>query len=236
MREARVLDDPYQFVLLDYQMPVVDGATLSAAIKAEPAIAGTPVVMLTSVSQWNELRRMEGYGVDACLLKPVRQSQLLNALTTLWSKKAGADPAPPAQESSGDRIALAGAFSGVPVRILVAEDNVVNQKVAIRMLQRMGLRADVAANGLEALHMYGLLPYDIILMDCHMPEMDGYEASRQIRAIETASRPVVIIAMTAEALSGAREECLAAGMDDYIAKPVKVEELVNMLQKWARPL
>jgi CheY-like chemotaxis protein len=97
----------------------------------------------------------------------------------------------------------------------------------------MGLRADVAANGQEAVQMFGMVPYDVILMDCHMPELDGYEASRQIRRMETAERAVVIVAMTAEAMSGAREACLAAGMDDYISKPVKVQDLVTVLRKWA---
>jgi len=231
MREACLLEDPYQFVLLDYQMPDVDGASLARAIKSDALIGDTPVVMLTSVGHWNEVLQMEGHGVDACLVKPVRQSQLLNSLTMLWSKRYGHVAA--VQPERGEKAALAELFAGFSVRILVAEDNVVNQKVAIRMLQRMGLRADVAANGLEAVQMYGMVPYDIILMDCHMPEMDGYEASRTIRGLETASRPVVIIAMTAEAMAGARESCLAAGMDDYIAKPVRVQDLVTVLQKWA---
>ena len=118
------------------------------------------------------------------------------------------------------------------VRAMVVEDNIVNQKVACRMVERLGMRADVAANGLEALEMFELLPYDLILMDCQMPEMDGYEATVQIRRREGSPRRVVIIAMTAEALAGARERCLEAGMDDYISKPVKMEELRAILNKW----
>jgi len=233
LRDAHAAEDPYQFVLLDYQMPDIDGVTLAAAIKSDPSLSDTAVVMLTSVGHWKEVRRMEGQGVDACLVKPVRQSQLLNALTALWTKRLSPAVVKPPEPEKTDKTAVAEVFAGFSIRILVAEDNVVNQKVAVRMLQRMGLRADVAANGLEAVQMYGLVPYDIILMDCHMPEMDGYEASRTIRGLETPGRPVVIIAMTAEAMTGARETCLAAGMDDYIPKPVRVQDLVTVLQKWA---
>ena len=234
LREAQALEDPYQFVLLDFQMPDIDGAALAASIKADPSVADTCLVMLTSVGHWNEVRRMEGCSVDACLVKPIRQSQLLNILTLLWSKRISPSMAPPLESTgTADKTSLANTFAGVNVRILVAEDNVVNQKVAVRMLQRMGLRADVAANGLEAVQMFGMVPYDVILMDCHMPELDGYEASRQIRRLETADRAVVIVAMTAEAMAGAREACLAAGMDDYISKPVRVQDLVTVLQKWA---
>ena len=234
LREAQMLEDPYQFVLLDFQMPELDGATLAASIKADPEIADTSLVLLTSVGHWNEVRRMEGCSVDACLVKPVRQSQLLNVLTLLWSKRTSHSIAAPVETAqSPGKSSLADVFSGVNIRILVAEDNVVNQKVAIRMLQRMGLRADVAANGHEAVQMFGLVPYDVILMDCHMPELDGYEASRQIRRLEAVGRSVVIVAMTAEAMAGAREACLASGMDDYISKPVKVQDLLTVLQKWA---
>jgi len=118
------------------------------------------------------------------------------------------------------------------MRVLVAEDNVVNQTVAVRMLQRLGVRADVAGNGLEAVQMCELAPYDAVFMDCQMPEMDGYAAAREIRRREGTAQHRVIIAMTADALAGAREECLLAGMDDYIAKPVRLDDLAAVLRKW----
>jgi CheY-like chemotaxis protein len=114
----------------------------------------------------------------------------------------------------------------------VAEDNAVNQKVAKRMLERLGVRVDVAANGLEAVAMFRLVPYDLIFMDCQMPEMDGYAATREIRRLQTGERRVTIVAMTADALTGTREHCLAAGMDDYISKPVKLADLSATLRKW----
>jgi CheY-like chemotaxis protein len=128
--------------------------------------------------------------------------------------------------------ALSIRFGGLPVRVLVAEDNIVNQKVAQRMLEKLGMRPDLAANGREAVEMFGLLPYHLIFMDCQMPEMDGYAATREIRRKEGANEHVPIVAMTAEVLAGRREQCLAAGMDDYIAKPVKMEILFEALRKW----
>jgi CheY-like chemotaxis protein len=135
--------------------------------------------------------------------------------------------------SSAMRDVLAAKFAGTaPVRVLVAEDNPVNQKVAVWLLEKLGLRPDVAANGREVLKMLEMAPYDLVFMDCQMPEMDGYEATREIRRGERVGRRVVIVAMTAEAMAGARESCLASGMDDHIAKPVNLEDLFNALQKW----
>jgi CheY-like chemotaxis protein len=191
------------------------------------------VILLTSVGHIGELRNMEGVEVDASLLKPVRQSQLLNAMRSAWSRRAEA-----ATAGAGGRTEHApqmsdrGRYEGSSLRVLIAEDNVVNQKVAAKMLERMGLRADVAANGREALEMLEMLPYDLVLMDCHMPEMDGYEATAEIRRRERDGPRVPIIAMTAEAMEGSRESCLRAGMDDYVVKPVKVAELGEAVRRW----
>jgi signal transduction histidine kinase/ligand-binding sensor domain-containing protein/DNA-binding response OmpR family regulator len=229
LREANAAGDPHQVALLDYRMPEMDGATLAAAIKADPLLRGTVVIMLTSV------RHMQDASIDACLVKPVRQSQLLNTLATAWSKKlqsgfATRTSAP--HEIEVRKSKLAGRFAEAPVLVLVAEDNVVNQKVAVRMLERVGLRPDVAANGREAVEMCALRPYDLIFMDCQMPEMDGYAATAEIRKRLGPDRRVAIIAMTAEAMEGARERCIGAGMDDYITKPVRLDEMIEALQKW----
>ncbi len=126
----------------------------------------------------------------------------------------------------------AGKFAECALRVLVAEDNIINQKVAGLMLGRLGIRADFAADGREAVQMSGMAPYDLIFMDCQMPELDGYGACREIRGRERDDRRTVIVAMTVEAMAGAREGCLAAGMDDYIAKPISSGELLRVLEKW----
>ena len=174
--------------------------------------------------------------VRTCRIRqPVRQSQLLNTLAAVWSKKLSVSNVrtpKPESGSSAMKEALAAKFAGVPRRVLVAEDNAVNQKVAVRLLEKLGLRPDVAANGREVLKMIEMAPYDLIFMDCQMPEMDGYAATLEIRRGETAARRMAIVAMTAEAMAGARERCLASGMDDHIGKPVKLEDMFDALQKW----
>jgi CheY-like chemotaxis protein len=235
LREAKGRGEPYHFAIVDYQMPGMDGAALAREIKADAEIRETVVVLLTSVSQWIEIRQKESGTVDASLVKPVRQSQLFNTLSTAWARKRQPSvPAPtranrPAEELC---LALSVRFGGSPLRVLVAEDNIVNQKVAARMLEKLGVRPDLAADGREAVEMFSLLPYDLIFMDCQMPEMDGYRATRDIRRAEGASQHVPIVAMTAEVLAGCREECLAAGMDDHIGKPIKMEFLFDALLKW----
>ncbi len=236
IRTAQASGDPYQVVIADYQMPGIDGATLAATIKADPAIKDTVVIMLTSVGHWRELSVQEGASVDACLVKPVRHSQLLNALATAWSSKLQAKAEGRSEldyqtSLTSLKSTLAGRRADSRVRALVAEDNVVNQKVACRLLDRLGIRADVAANGREAVEMLGKLSYDVIFMDCHMPEMNGYEATIEIRRREKANRRVAIVAMTADVSVACREQCLAAGMDEYIPKPVKLEHLTAALQK-----
>jgi PAS domain S-box-containing protein len=232
LRAAARAGDPYDFVLLDYQMPGMDGAELAVAIKADPSLERTALVMLTSVGHLAEVKLLEGSGIDACLTKPVRQSYLLNTLATTRSRRlqsSAPEPAETAAVQATTELKLA-----QPPRTLVVEDNAVNQKVAVRMLERLGLRADVAANGREAVEMCRLVPYELIFMDCQMPEMDGFAAAREIRLMEAYDHETAtIIAMTAEAMAGTREECLAAGMDDYIAKPVKFDHLKDAVRSWA---
>ena len=233
MRRAKSAGDPFHFVLLDYQMPGLDGAAVADAIKNDPVLHDTVVILLTSVGHWSDVRPMVGTLIDASLVKPVRQSQLLNAMAKAWSKRQG--------NAFADRLVgtretvrgAAGQFAGLGLRVLVVEDNVVNQKVAGAMLDKLGLQVDFAVNGVEAVRMAQEVSYSMIFMDCQMPQMDGYTAAREIRARARGGWRVPIVAMTAEAMAGAREHCLAAGMDDYIAKPVQRTELAGKVGQWA---
>jgi PAS domain S-box-containing protein len=233
LHAARLAGDPYRIAIIDYQMPGMDGGTLAAIIKDDPAIRDTVVVMLTSIGQSGDVRHSAL--CDAYLVKPVRPSQLLPTIATAWAKLRGAAAAVSLADGEERRPAVKQATSGIPagrtIRVLIAEDNAVNQKVAVRMVEKLGLRADVAADGREAVQLFEMLPCDMVLMDCQMPNMDGYEATREIRRREPPGHHSLIIAMTAEAMAGTRERCLEAGMDDYIAKPVSFGDLSVMLNK-----
>jgi signal transduction histidine kinase/DNA-binding response OmpR family regulator len=233
LRTAQVTGDPYDLVISDYQMPGLDGAMLASMIKADPAIAETLVVMLTSIGHCTEVRGLEGASVDACLVKPVRHSQLLNTLASAWSKRLARTTASETCTATPVSNLAAGRFAKYSLRVLVAEDNVANQKVALHMLDRLGVRAHVAGNGREAAEMVRMLPYDVVFMDCQMPMLNGYEAAAEIRRHEMPGRHVAIIAMTAEAIGGTRERCIQAGMDDFIAKPVRLQDLIEVLEKRA---
>jgi CheY-like chemotaxis protein/HPt (histidine-containing phosphotransfer) domain-containing protein len=227
--------DPFQLAVLDYHMPAMDGLALARAIKDDAAIAHTHLVLLTSVCSRLPEEALAGTGIHARLVKPVKQSQLYEALTTVLAGpeapaprrvvRPGTDPA---------RSAISAVSPLPPLKILVAEDNAVNQKVTLRQLDRLGYAGDVAANGLEVLAAIKLVPYRVVLMDCHMPEMDGYEATRQLRATGWDSDRLRIIALTANAMRGDAERCLAAGMDDYVAKPVRLEDLRDALARVTR--
>ena len=236
LQAARLEGDPYPIAIIDYQMPGMDGATLATIIKDDPATRDTVVVMLTSISRCGDTS--SSMRCDAYLVKPVRYSQLLRTVATAWAKRCNTETGAAisaigtqARRTPPVKPVAFTAPAGRIIRALIAEDNVVNQRVAVRMLEKLGLRADVAANGREAVQLFEMSPYDLILMDCQMPEMDGYEACRQIRRRQSPTQHAVILAMTAEAMNGAREHCLATGMDDYISKPVRLEDLARILNK-----
>jgi CheY-like chemotaxis protein len=219
----------FDLAILDLQMPEMDGIELADAIRkleAEgQAAQPLPLVLLTSLGGREAARSTEEF--QAVLSKPVRQSALFEALMAVLSGQPQ-----PASRPMDERPSLEpGMAARHPLRILLAEDNVVNQKLALRLLSQMGYRADLAANGLEVIQAVERQPYDLILMDVQMPEMDGLEATRHICARWPAEHRPRIIAMTANAMQGDRELCLAAGMDDYISKPVRIEQLVNALDQ-----
>jgi signal transduction histidine kinase/CheY-like chemotaxis protein len=236
LRTAKASGDPYHFAIVDYQLPDMNGGDFARAVKSDGQIRETVVVLLVSVGEWGEVRQKEAATIDTAILKPVRQSQLFNSLSSAWSKTHQIIPVNDRPHHSVEEMSgiLAMEAGSVPVRVLVAEDNIVNQRVAVRMMERLGIRADLAANGQEAVDMFGLLPYDLIFMDCHMPEMDGYAATEEIRRRESANRRIPIVAMTADVLPGCREQCIAAGMDDHIAKPVEMQCLFEALRKWVQ--
>jgi signal transduction histidine kinase/CheY-like chemotaxis protein len=213
--------ESYDLVIVDMHMPDMDGNELAARIRA--ADHAMPLVLFSSLGR----RETGDRAFDAMLAKPLRQSQLYDTLLPLLaSEPAGRSP-PHADRASID----ATLASRHPLRILLAEDNVVNQKLALRLLQQMGYRADLASNGVEAIESIERQPYDLVLMDVQMPEMDGLEATRRIiERWAPADRPR-IVAMTANAMQGDREECLAAGMDDYVVKPIRIDRLVEALMQ-----
>jgi signal transduction histidine kinase/ligand-binding sensor domain-containing protein/DNA-binding response OmpR family regulator len=226
-------DKQFDLAVIDMQMPEMDGATLVGEIRRRFGARSLPVVMLTSLSSSaRQMREEHGeLGLSAYLTKPIKPSQLYDVIIGVFDTgKTGIENA---EEETGvsPRKPDAGTVPPVPMRLLVAEDNLINQKVALRMLEHIGYRADVAGNGLEAVEAVQRQKYDVVFMDVQMPEMDGYEATAQIRRLEGTSRHTTIIAMTANALQGDREKCLAAGMDGYIAKPIRQDDLVSALKE-----
>ncbi len=236
MRKAAEEKDPYGLAVLDMQMPIMDGLTLASSIKGDAQLKNTALIMLTSLGPIPQDRHWRQIGIAEYLIKPVKQSRLLDTIATALGAKAAAKPPP-----GHFRSATGGSekVERAKLRILVAEDNIVNQRVALKQLTKLGYHADAVANGLEVLESLERIAYDVILMDCQMPEMDGYEATEQVRHRQTVAGNTnipYIIAMTANALSGDREECLNAGMDDYICKPVRLEELSAALDRAGRSL
>jgi signal transduction histidine kinase/PleD family two-component response regulator len=237
LRCAITAGDPYQLAILDMQMPEMDGLTLAKMIKADPALAGVRLIMLTSMCQRISCREMQESGISAYLVKPVKQKQLLQCLIRVMAQEPiNMHPAHQPAESEQPATPAPAATTLKYHKLLLAEDNIVNQRLAIKQLQRLGYHVDAVANGLEVLEALKRIHYDGIIMDCHMPEMDGYEATRRIRADGRLNHSrnghrLRIIAMTADALQGDREKCLAVGMDDYISKPVKIEELKTVLER-----
>jgi CheY-like chemotaxis protein len=232
LRTAVRRGEPYDLIILDMHMPVMDGLTLARIIKADPTLAQHPLVMLTSVAQRGHRQLAQEAGICAYLTKPVRQSQLFDCLATVLGATEVPEVASPPAVSPTTSDTPVEHRERLHLPILVAEDNVVNQRVAVRLLEKLGYRADVVANGHEAVAALESIPYAVVFMDVHMPEMDGYAATAMIRQREGTSKHTPIIAMTANALEGDREKCLAAGMDDYLSKPVRYADLEALLERW----
>ena len=234
MRAAQAEGRPFQLAILDYHMPEMDGFELARVVKGDPLLRDVVLVMLSSVTHRAGTGELAAAGFAAYLVKPVHQSDLMDTLANAWAGRNAAPEAVPVLVSSSySRFHAQAPPPGLAhTRVLVVEDNAVNQKVAQRMLERLGCRVDVAGDGRAALDLLATIPYDLVLMDVQMPVMDGLEATRELRRRERGSghhRPVV--AMTAHAMESDRERCLEAGMDDYISKPVRRRDLLRVLRE-----
>ena len=229
LRAAVAIGAPYRLAILDMQMPEMDGLSLARIMQSDPTLISTKKIMLTSLGLRLDPCVMQEAGISECLFKPVKEARLFDCLRRVIG---GAPPTQAARSSIKTTDVPPSSINPLygPLQILLAEDNLVNQKVVLFQLSKLGYVADTATNGLEVLLAVEQRHYDVILMDCHMPEMGGYEASRRIREREWQNNDdgkpqAYIIALTANAMEGDREECLAAGMDDYLSKPTRIEDL-----------
>jgi PAS domain S-box-containing protein len=230
LRNAQRAGDPYHVVLLDMQMPGMDGEQTARSIKSDPSIKDVKILILTSMGQRGDASRLSALGCAGYLLKPIKQQVLFDAVLAVLGQTDDA-PANLITRHSLSENKPAGA------RLLLAEDNPVNQKLAVIILQKAGYLVDAVESGVEAVKKIQSYQYSLVLMDVQMPEMDGYEATRQIRAWEAQKgRHTPIVAMTAYAMSGDRELCIAAGMDDYVSKPLEPRVLFNVIDRWAQNL
>jgi signal transduction histidine kinase/DNA-binding response OmpR family regulator len=226
---AREAGISFRLVLLDAQMPDMDGFALAAKLRQHPDLPGATIMMLSSADQLGDAARCRELGIQRYLAKPVKQSELLDAILTILGSTSPAARSPVTGMSS----ARPGAR---PLRILLAEDNVVNQRMAIRLLEKAGHSVVLAGNGKEALQAVEREPFDVILMDVQMPEMGGFEAAAFIRARENGGPRVPIIALTAHAMKGDREACLEAGMDGYVPKPISPKVLFQEIEALTTPV
>ncbi len=231
LRAAARGGEPYAAAVLDFQMPGMDGFQLARAIKADPHIADVPLVLMTSFSRREHGRAAPDNGISAYLAKPVRQSQLFDCLTLVMSELATPKP-PVARNKLLTFHTHEEKKRHARVRILIAEDNPVNQKLTRRQVEKLGFEVEVVSNGRHAIDALARRTYSAVLMDCQMPEMDGYEATTELRRREGSGKRTPVIAVTANAMQGDRERCLEAGMDDYIAKPIRKDELATALKRW----
>ena len=226
--------EKFDLAVLDMQMPGMDGLMLAAEIRKLPSGAQLPLVLLTSMGVRPDKPEFVQAGFSTCLTKPIKPAQLFESLVRVVSGRRTAPNPSPGAGKLDPKMSVR-----LPLRVLLCDDNVINQKVATRLLSQMGYTPKIAGNGIEALAAIESAPFDLIFMDVMMPEMDGLEATRQIRLRQkdrtvhpNFKSPLIIVAMTASAMPGDREKCLEAGMDDYLAKPVRPEDVRAIIERW----
>jgi PAS domain S-box-containing protein len=227
-------NDPFRTAVIDMQMPGMSGEALGRAINSDPRLSETRMVMLTSLGKRGDARRFEEIGFAAYATKPIRHRELKAVLSLALTERDWTEPVPHSIITPHSARETMNHFEDQKALILLAEDNITNQQVALGMLKKMGLRANAVANGAEVIKALTIIPFDLVLMDVQMPVMDGLDASREIRNPESTvlNHSIPIIAMTAHAMQGDRERCLKAGMDDYVTKPVSSQSLTDVLKKW----
>jgi CheY-like chemotaxis protein len=218
--------DPYRLIILDNDMSEIDGITLAKMLRQGPVHDRVPIILLSSLDRRVLRHELPALGIRRVLKKPIRQDDLKRAVLRSLSGASDTDPFPPA---ASPETPAATPQAAPNLRVIVAEDNLVNQRIIAMQLRKLGLITDLAGSGHELLNAMDNKPYDLVFMDCQMPEMDGYEATRRIRASGRFPK-LRIVAMTANAMQGDREKCLAAGMDDYMSKPIRMDELRKALE------
>jgi CheY-like chemotaxis protein len=242
LQAAEARAEPYHFIILDYRLDDGHALTFSRSVKDQPCFAQTQIVLVTAFGQFSSTDRLAVCGINAFLVKPFYPVQLETILKILRNAQQKGEALPvltrhsltgllqvgPEKNPDGKKMHFPG------VRILVVEDMPVNRMLMTKVLENLGCALATAVNGREALKRVSEDTYDLVFMDCQMPEMDGYEATKEIRMMEVGKgKHLPIVALTADAMTGDRERCLAAGMDDYLYKPFKQEQIVAMIEKWA---
>lgn len=234
LKEGVEKGNPYQICLIDDQMPAIQGESLGRAIKQNETIKDTVLVLLTPFGMRGDAQRLFALGFAGYLTRPIRQSELMDALATIWlSHIKGEKPTLITRHTVFEQREASKEKPIFNAEVLLAEDNFVNQQVAIEILRNLGCNVTIAIDGYEAIEWVKRKKFDLIFMDCEMPRVDGFTASREIRNIEPTGTHIPIIALTAHALSGDRERCLSAGMDDYLPKPIETSRVIEILKKWA---